>query len=163
MDKYIDRAEMLACGVEQRAGESDKAFEAFLQFLSLYPVGRSVEKLSGCGQTRAQVSEWKCKHDWNARAVNYDKISGERGLARLVGSRHRIAVEALRASVEDASILRDELMLRLARCKRPTVAELATLISARIQIDVWRGQLFECLNAMDNTDATATHTREDAA
>ena len=57
-----------------------------------------------------------------------------------------LAVTTLEASFRDAEILRSEVMRRLPYAR--TEAELASLVSTRIEIGAWISQLIELLNAI---------------
>ena len=139
-------------GVVQVEGESAKAFLAFRQYLQMPPERRSLRKLVQDGYKFGTLSKWSSQFGWQERAVEFDASVSSAGLDQLLGARVSLVVQAVQGSLEDADVLRDEVMRHVPGA---SVEKLASLVNSRAAVEAWRLEIVGVLNQIGERNAQA--------
>ena len=141
----MDKAFFEQHQVVQVEGETDLAFRAFRTYLQSPPGRRSLRSLEQEGFKWGSVGTWSRQHRWQERAKAFDMSVSAEGLDMLLNARQSLVVASIRDSLGDAQMLREEVLKQVPGA---SAERLASLITSRIEIDSWQGQVIGMLNAL---------------
>ena len=148
----MDKHELAEHGIHQRDSESVKAFRAFRTYLQAPRERRSLRSVEEEGFARGSLSRWSVDHEWQARAKAFDASLAQASLESLLDGRIALVTASITDSLGDAQTLREALLKHVPGA---SVERLASIITSRVELDNWQGQVIGLLNRLGEHNAQA--------